>query len=130
MIFIIGSIAAADLCYGSPDKTVLTLLEQEIVPVEGIVQKLLIFYVKGCPIDSVPDDLSRTVSEILTSADMAASMASNFFEDEIYEAFTATCGSNTSFINATAIAVGGTICNLGVTLSEAALYFSCENWSK
>ena len=130
MIFIIGSIAAADLCYGSPDKTVLALLEQGIVPVDGIVQRLSIYYVKGCPTDLVPDELSRTVNEILTSADMAASMASNFFDEEVYETFTATCGSDTSFINATSIAVGGTICNLGITLAETALYFSCANWSK
>ncbi len=130
MIFVIGSIAAADLCYGSPDETVLTLLEQDIVPVDGIVQRLLIFYVKGCPTDLVPDDLSRTVNEILTSADMAASMASNFYDKEVYEAFTATCRNDTRFVNATSIVVGGTICNLGVTLAETALYFSCANWSK
>ena len=126
MIFIIGTIVAADLCYGSPDETVLAVLERDIVPVDRIVQKLLIFYVKGCPTDSVPDDLSSTVNEVLTSADMVTSMASNFYGEEVSE----TCASNPSFINATSNAVGETICNVGVTLAETVLHFSCPNWSK
>lgn len=130
MVFIIGSIATADLCYGSPDDTVLALIQEDIIPLDSIVQKLLIFYVEGCPNDGVPEDLTTKVTKILDYAESVSTLASSIYYDGSYEAFVETCGNDTSILNATAYAIQGTVCNVGATLAEIVLFFSCPNWSK
>ena len=129
MVFIIGSIAAADLCYGSPDDTVLAILKKDVLPLDSMVRDLLIFYVEGCPDYGVPDDLTNKVNEILNYADQVANVANGISNDEFVENFVATCGNDTSVLDAAAVAVQGTICNVGATLAEVVLFFSCPNWS-
>jgi hypothetical protein len=129
MVFILGGIATADLCYGSPDTTVLAILEKDVLPLDSTVRDLLIFYVEGCPEDGAPDDLSNKVNSILNYAEEVSNVADTLRDEVFIESFIETCGNNTSILDASAVAVKQTICNVGITLAEVALFFSCPNWS-
>jgi uncharacterized membrane protein YqhA len=129
MVFIIGSIATADLCYGSPDDTVLAVLKKDVLPLDSVIRDLFIFYVEGCPDYGVPDDLSNKVNSILNYADEVSNVAFGLQDEAFVERFVETCGNDTSVLYAASLAVKGTICNVGVTLAEIVLFFSCPNWS-
>jgi hypothetical protein len=57
VVFIIGSIGSADVCYNSPDGKILAILEKEQEKNSSIILEFLIYYISGCPEDFEPSEL-------------------------------------------------------------------------
>jgi hypothetical protein len=129
MIFVVGSVTSADLCYNSPDDAVADVLQKDVLPIDSTIRKFLLFYVKGCPADGAPKDLTQRVSDITAAAEKMAQLAGEF--NNVSDTFfTENCGTDPNVLQATTDLVQGTICNAGLYLSKVVLFFSCENWRK
>jgi hypothetical protein len=129
MIFVVGSVTSADLCYNSPDDAVADVLQKDVLPIDSTIRKFLLFYVKGCPADGAPKDLTQRVSDITAAAEKMAQLAGEF--NNVSDTFfTENCGTDPNVLQATTDLVQGTICNAGSYLSKVVLFFSCENWRK
>ena len=146
MVFIIGSIAAADLCFDSPDDRVAAMVLRygdfqglrpmsnstepfDIRNVDGdsLILLFLLYYIEGCPVDSAPQDLIDSISRVLTVLDESVDLVANVVSDPDLPAI---CGNSTTNLltsNDTSV-FQNTMCSVGEALVELQTYFSCDNW--
>lgn len=127
MIFIIGSIMTADMCVNSPDDRMVSLLQTAGTFVDPLVLKLLIFYIKGCPVTNIPDELIQQFNNTVQVYRHAVAFADQM-ANALAISFQATCGTDPNLMKAAATLLEGTLCSLVQTLADVQTYFACENW--
>jgi len=132
MVFIIGSIASADTCYGSPDNNVNYFLVANRDRFATVVYAFLQYWVGGCVKDLVPSEIQSQVNAIGSFTqrllDFVAMVASQSPEELVR-----TCGSNATIATAAATAAAASglakgTCALANELLALQTYFSCNNW--
>lgn len=132
-LFIVGSTVASDMCIDSPNQRVEAVLIEygDFTPgqqdARSIILSFLLYYVQGCPADSVPEDFLNQITDVLEVLQTEIS----FVEDSLADAgFFGVCGVDPASVLTDSVIdpVQDTVCQLAEALASVQDYFSCDNW--
>lgn len=127
MLFVLGSMSVADLCYNSPDSRILVILNRFTEQISPLGVKVASFYIQACPKDAVPQEVATQLDFVLQAiptlgnfSSLVTTSASNL---------QAVCGfDDSSGLASAAELANGQLCEIVDILNAIRLFFQCENW--
>jgi hypothetical protein len=125
-IFIAGSLTTADVCYNSPDNVVLQVLESKQDDFSTVLYNFLVFYVGGCPENTVPLPIDDEVNKFLQYLDVVAAFLQDLQADQALEG---TCGTNKGILISGIQVVVAVICVVTITILDLRDFLNCDNWN-
>ena len=126
MLFLIGSIGAADACEGTPDAKILAVLDDRQDSFDTIVYNFAVYYVSGCEEELLPIGLKGEIEQILDYVNSVSTFAQNIYTASAEEL--QNCGTDRGLIDATALTLYLQLCVLMKTLENTRDFFACTNW--
>jgi hypothetical protein len=125
-IFVVGSITASDVCYGSPDPFVLELLSKMESEFNPLGYRFMRFYVSGCPVTDVPLDMNDQVTKLLGYLELIYSFLEKLANDPT---LLATCGVTEVGLETSLNDVATLTCFLTTMVLDIRDYLNCNNWN-
>jgi len=127
LLFVIGSMSVADLCYNSPDKNILVILNRFKEQLSPIGVEIASFYIQACPQELIPQQIASQVSFVLDTIPTLGNFSSLVTASA--GAIQTVCGFNeTSALAAAAETANEQLCQIVDVLNAIRLFFQCENW--
>lgn len=123
MIFVISSMATSDFCINSPDDSVLSILGGIQTQNPSPAYYFLVYYIKGCPKELLPEELKQKVSLL---RDFLLPSLANFttsLQEQGATNFETTCGSGLTPLLAGVAIVNNQLCILGKALVSSSFCF-------
>ncbi len=148
MVFVIGSVGLADMCYNSPDENFKALMNRMRGTFSPLIYKSIIFYVSGesingrykrpstlltrdlglsigCPLDLVAPEVVDFLKYLVVFFDSIQSAIQNMNGQLVADVCDEQSGSKA--VNATRF-VSTSVCGAADLLRDLHLYLQCENW--
>lgn len=151
IVFIMGSMAAADMCVDSPDNRILVILNRFRDQLTPLAVDFASFYINGkppfrvsfcerpvdfslshttileCPADSIPQEFSTQIDFVLDTVPTLGNFSSLVAESS--GAIQVVCGFNdASRLASVANTANEELCDIVQILDDIRLFFQCENW--
>ncbi|KAL3919076.1 MAG: hypothetical protein SGILL_003939 [Bacillariaceae sp.] len=129
-VFIVGSVGAADACINSPDAAMLALLNrvEDSFQDDSVIHDFLEYFVRGCPVESAPQDLDQRVvimTEIIVPAleEVLTAMQQIGFAN-----LQQICGADLSSFPAIIEAMESQLCELSQSIVDLRILLQCPDW--
>lgn len=125
IVFVIGSVGLADMCFNSPDENMKALLSRMQDFFSPLIYKSIIFYISGCPVNLIaPEAVDFLKFLVIFFESIQGAM-----QDLDGQFISDVCGqeSGNSALQATEL-VSSTVCGAADLVKALYVYLECSNW--
>lgn len=126
MVFVLGSIATADVCLETPDDTIVAVLEENKDKFSSLIFNFAVYNVGGCEGEG-PLGFRNALERIYSAGRSAFAFAAavETADSVILEQI---CGDDAEAVALAAMAAQRILCVLGSAMHDVQDYFACRNW--
>eukprot|EP00934_Nitzschia_sp_Nitz4_P000240 Nitzschia sp. Nitz4//scaffold2_size372955//326008//328262//NITZ4_000468-RA/size372955-snap-gene-0.107-mRNA-1//-1//CDS//3329546913//240//frame0 len=128
LVFVVGTITVADLCYGTPDDRILAILHQIESQLKGHMYEFGVYFVSKCPPALNPVDFELVSNSLFAFATALYTIYGGWVA--ITSDYVQACGDEGLVLAAFEIVRGFArqTCDLGMIMSTLNEYFKCDNF--